>query len=85
MGETGRPPDEFAHAFEAAFASLQVRIEEACGGAVDWPTGVAAAIRAALEFAAGDPGAANTLTNEALAAGPDGVGRCARLRPSCRR
>jgi hypothetical protein len=79
MQETADSPDDFASAFEASFARFQVRVEEACAGAADWPARMAVAIRAALEFAASDPGAANTLTNEALAAGRDGVARRERL------
>ena len=79
MGETAYFPDDFADAFEAALARFQVRIEKACTGGADWPSGAAAAIRAALEFAAEDPAAANTLTNEAMAAGLDGIARRERL------
>ena len=79
MGEIGHSPDGFPHAFEAAFARLQVLLEEACAQSADWPGGVAAAIRAALEFAAADPAAANVLTNEAMAAGKDGIARRERL------
>jgi hypothetical protein len=79
MAETAHFPDDFADAFEAALARFQVRIEGACAAAADWPTAAAAAIRAALEFAAEDPGAANTLTNEAMAAGLDGIARRERL------
>ncbi len=79
MAETGHPPDEFPHAFEAAFARLQVRLEEACAVNAEWPAGVAAAIRAALEFAVSHPSAANTLTIEAMAAGADGIARRERL------
>jgi hypothetical protein len=79
MEETGQAPDDFAGAFEAALARFQVRVEEACAGSPDWAAGVAAAIRASLEFAAEDPAAANTLTNEALAEGRDGIARRERL------
>jgi hypothetical protein len=79
MAEIGHPPDEFSRAYEAAFARLQVRLEEACGGSADWPAGVAAAIRAGLEFAAAEPAAADTLTNGAMAAGHDGIARRERL------
>jgi hypothetical protein len=79
MAEIGHPPDEFSRAYEAAFARLQVRLEEACTGSVDWPAGVAAAIRAGLEFAAAEPVAADTLTNGAMAAGRDGIARRERL------
>lgn len=40
---------------------------------------MAAGIRAGLEFAAAEPAAAQVLTNEALAAGSDGVARHERL------
>jgi hypothetical protein len=79
MEDIADSPDDFAIAFETSFARFQIRVEEVCGGSRNWPTGVAAAIRAAFEFAAGDPAAANALTNEALAAGPDGIRRHRRL------
>lgn len=71
--------DDFASEFEAAFARLQVRIEEACGIDADWPQRVAAAVRAALEFAAAEPEAARSLTSDALAHGRDGFARYDRL------
>jgi hypothetical protein len=71
--------DEFPRAFEAAFARLQVVVEEAYLAEEAWPDQVAAAIRAAFEFAAADPVVANLLTNEALAHGSDGFGRYQRL------
>jgi len=70
---------EFARDFEAAFARLQVRIEEGYGSRAAWPEQVAAAIEAGFSFAAEDPAAANVLTNEALAQGPDGIARYQRL------
>ncbi len=73
------PQDDFPRAFEAAFARLQVVVEEAYVSRAAWPAQVAAAIRAGLEFAAADPGAANLLTNEALAHGRDGIARYHRL------
>lgn len=79
MEETGHFPDDFSGAFEASLARFQVRLEEACAGSPDWVGGVVAAIRAALEFAAEDPDSANTLTNEAMAAGMDGIARRERL------
>jgi hypothetical protein len=72
-------PDDFAKAFEAAFARLQVGTLEACGDANGWPHKVAAGVRAGLEFAVADPVAAQLLTNEALARGADGIGRYERL------
>lgn len=79
MDETEHPPDDFAGAFEAAFARFQVRVEEVCGDAPSWSEGIAAAIGATLEFAAEDPSAAGVLTNEAMAAGRDGLARRERL------
>lgn len=71
--------DDFPRAFEAAFARLQVVVEEAYVSEAEWPEQVAAAIRAAFEFAAADPTAADLLTNRALANGSDGVARYQRL------
>jgi len=71
--------DEFPRAFEAAFARLQVVVEEAYVAEEAWPDQVAAAIRAAFEFAATDPVVADVLTNEALARGSDGLSRYRRL------
>jgi hypothetical protein len=71
--------DDFASGFESAFARLQVRIEEACGVEAGWPDRVATATRAALDFAAGDPHAAQLLTSEALAHGRDGFARYDRM------
>jgi hypothetical protein len=79
MGETARQPDDFASAFEAAFAELQVRIESACLGEVEWPEKAAAGIRAALGWAAAEPAAAGVLTNEALASGSEGFVRYERM------
>ena len=71
--------DEFPRAFEAAFARLQVVVEEAYIAQKAWPDQVAAAIRAAFDFAATEPAAADLLTNEALARGRDGLVRYRRL------
>jgi hypothetical protein len=79
MDETARHPDDFAGAFEAAFAVLQVRIETACIAEVAWPARVAAGIRAAFAWAAADPAAADVLTNEALAGGKPGFARYERM------
>jgi hypothetical protein len=73
------PHDDFPRDFEAAFARLQVVVEEAYVSRADWPDQVAAAIRAAFDFAASDPDAVNLLTNEALARGSDGIARYQRL------
>ena len=71
--------DEFPRAFEAAFARLQVVVEEAYVSKDSWPDQVAAAIGAAFEFAAVDPAVADLLTNEALARGHDGFMRYQRV------
>ncbi len=79
MGEGAQQSDEFAFAFDSAFAALQVRIESACVAARDWPVGVAAGIRVAFEWVAAEPGAAQLLTNEALAGGSAGFERYERM------
>jgi hypothetical protein len=79
MNKPSSDSDDFANAFEAAFARLQVCLEEACATAGDWPCRIAAATRAGLGFAAADPAAAQLLTNDALAHGSDGIARYERL------
>lgn len=74
-----RSPDDFAKAFEAAFARLQVAVEHASAQKHDWPTKAAAAVAATLEFAANDPAAAQLLTKEALARGTEGISRHERV------
>ena len=71
--------DDFPRAFESAFGHLQVVVEEAYLAEDEWPCQVAAAIRAAFDFAATDPAVADLLTNEALARGRDGLSRYRRL------
>ena len=72
MDEAAQRQDGFADAFESAFGRLRIRIESACAGQSDWPSGVAAGIRAALGFAAADPAAVRVLTIDALASGKPG-------------
>jgi hypothetical protein len=79
MGEGARQPDDFAVAFDSAFAALQVRVESACAGAGGWPAGVAAGIRVAFEWVAEEPRAAQLLTNDALAGGSAGFERYERM------
>lgn len=79
MNEPAEPHDDFVVAFESAFARLQVRVEEACATAEDWPGAVAAGIRATFEFAADAPGDAQALTRDALAQGTGGLARHRRL------
>jgi hypothetical protein len=79
MDDAAERQDEFADPFESAFARLRIRVETACASQPDWPLGTAAAIRAALEFAAGDPDAVRALTTDVLAAGRAGFPRYERL------
>lgn len=74
-----RSPEDFAKAFEAAFARLQVAVEHASSQKREWPEKAAAAVAATLEFAASDPEAAQLLTNEALSRGPEGISRHERV------
>lgn len=76
---TQRSPDEFAKAFEAAFARLQVAVEQASAEKHEWAAKAAAAVAATLEFATTDPEAAQLLTNEALARGAEGISRHERV------
>lgn len=76
---TQRSPDEFAKAFEAAFARLQVAVEQASAEKREWAAKAAAAVAATLEFATTDPEAAQLLTNEALARGAEGISRHERV------
>lgn len=79
MGGTARQPDDFAFAFDSAFAALQVRIESACVATEAWPERVAGGIRAAFQWVAAEPAAAQLLTNDALAGGSAGFERYERM------
>jgi len=79
MEDVQKPREDFASAFEAAFARLQVALLEACRRQGDWPAKTGAGIAAGMEFAAADPAAAAVLTNEAMAEGADGHARYERL------
>jgi len=79
MGASARQPDDFAVAFDSAFATLQVRIESACAAAEEWPVAVAAGILAAFEWVAEEPREAQLLTNDALAGGSTGFERYERM------
>ncbi len=57
-----RPPTA---EFLPSFAALQGAVARACALEEEWQAKVAAGIRAALEFAAGDPAAAHALTIDA--------------------
>jgi len=79
MDGRAQQPEEFATAFESAFARLQVVLEMACARDGPWSKRAADAVGGALELADADPDAANMLTNQALAEGVDGVQRYERL------
>lgn len=79
MSDAARDPEDFAYAFEAAFARLQIRVETACAAEAEWPAQVAAGVRAALAFAAAEPASAQVLTNDALASGREGYARYERM------
>jgi hypothetical protein len=79
MRDPGQHPDDFAKSFQAAFARLQIRVETACAAEAAWPERVAAAIRAALSFAAAYPADADLLTNHAMALGREGFERYDRM------
>jgi len=71
--------DDFADAFEFAFARFQVAIEEACVVQAEWPEKVAAGIRAAFDLAATDPAAVRALTTDEMASGHAGFLRYDRM------
>jgi hypothetical protein len=79
VNQAQNAPEDFAQAFEAAFGRLQVVLLTATSGEREWPEKVAAAVRAGLRYAAADPVAAQVLTSDALAHGPDGIARHERL------
>jgi hypothetical protein len=79
MDRRAEQPEDFASAFESAFARLQVLLEMACVGDAPWPERVSLAVRQALELAAADPAAASVLTAGALSEGLDGAERYERL------
>lgn len=58
---------------------LQVAVLEACQGERVWPAKVAAAVRAAVEFAIVEPELARLLTSESLIRQPDGGQRYVRM------
>jgi hypothetical protein len=66
MNDKTQHPDDFANRYKAASAELQARVEAACAAETEWPARVAAAIRAALAFAAAEPTAARLLVVDAL-------------------
>ena len=79
MDGRAQQPEDFATAFEAAFARLQVVLETACAEVGPWEHRATVATRRALELAASDPEAAVLLTVAALEHGRDGAERYERL------
>jgi len=72
-------PGDFSAAFSAAVARLQVAVLAACERQQAWPAKVAAAIAAAVDFAANDPQSVQLLTVDALIRRPDGGQRYVRM------
>jgi hypothetical protein len=72
MNQIGQQPDEFREAFESALDRLQSDVLAACASEDEWPAQVAAAIRAALAFAATNPAAARVLSFDAMTNGRRG-------------
>jgi len=71
MAEADVLGDEFAGAFEHAFARLRCEVEAACADTAkrDRPVRVAVGVKTAFAFAAAHPDATQLLTNETLAHG----------------
>ena len=79
MDGRAEQPEDFASAFESAFARLQVLLEMACVGGGPWPERVGVAVQGTLELAATAPADARVLTAGALANDLDGIERYERL------
>jgi|SRR5689334_1275695 len=79
MSQGAQRSEDFGSAFDAAFAELRARIGSACDAEAEWAAGAAAAIRAAFAWSAAAPGAAQLLTNDALAQGGEGFARYERM------
>jgi hypothetical protein len=58
--------------FTSSFARLQGAVRDACRERVEWPEKIAAAIHAAVQFAAANPEATRTLTMESRVARDEG-------------
>jgi hypothetical protein len=69
---------DFPAVFSGAVGRLQVAVLEACRQEEIWPAKVAAAISAAVDFAAAEPESVRLLTVEALTQRPDGGRRYVR-------
>jgi hypothetical protein len=78
MDDIPNSPGDFPAAFSGAVGRLQVAVLEACREQREWPAKVAAAISAAIDFAAAEPESVQLLTVEALVQRPDGGRRYVR-------
>lgn len=78
MNDIRDSPGDFPEAFSGAVARLQVAVLTACEREELWPAKVAAAVAAAIEFAARDPESVQLLTVHALIHRPDGGQRYVR-------
>lgn len=79
MDDIRESPGDFPAAFSGAVARLQVAVLGACERQELWPAKVAAAVAAAVEFAASDPVSIQLLTVDALIRRPDGGQRYVRM------
>lgn len=78
MDENRQSPEGFPSAFSGAVARLQVAVLEACRAQTEWPARIAAAVAAAIEFAAREPESLRLLAVDALIRRPDGGERYVR-------
>jgi hypothetical protein len=78
MDDIPNSPGDFSAVFSGAVGRLQVAVLEACQEQEQWPAKVAAAIAAAIDFAAAEPESVRLLTVEALIQRPDGGRRYVR-------
>lgn len=72
MDDLPNSSGDFSAVFSGAVGRLQVAVLEACRGQEEWSAKVAAAIAAAVDFAATEPESMRLLTVEALIQRPDG-------------
>jgi len=75
VGDIYLTRDDFANAFEAAFADLDAEVVRACAAHDNWPQGTAAAIQAALLLASAHPDLVRVLTIESFQHGLYGAMR----------
>lgn len=78
MDEIRQSPEGFPSAFSGAVARLQVAVLEACRKQEQWPAKIAAAVAAAIEFAAREPESVQLLAVDSLVRRPDGGQRYVR-------